>query len=376
LTADDNSSKHKAFYYPYLFFQDAGSLYKSILFFDKIYLVNPWQVGVAPRKSDGKIDYEALRKEESPFKKLEEKKLIQYLPESNLVEEHGENLSKAVGSDLTDKGFKELCSAKGKDSSYIPMRSYTGYHFKGKGFVDNIPQEYRESFDNLGKGFTSFPFIVAESIMINYAILAAANFDATPFTTSSLHDEFLSYKLRRPVKDEGVKELLKEYDYIKDTKIDLTAYTVINKKIPVLENVTLDRLLEFRDDHRKSLERFRTEMGKLASNIKSNYWDEDFKREIRDQIDREINPALQALEDSTKSFVDNLRSAAAIGATAAATAFVAAVHPGMVIGAAAIGAAATGAGNLLKDFLDKRRSSDQTKKKNGLSYILDLKKLS
>ena len=50
--------------------------------------------------------------------------------------------------------------------------------------------------------------------------------------------------------------------------------------------------LHFRDIHKDSLERFRVEMGKLATEIETNYWDSDFYRKIRDKVDLEIKPAM------------------------------------------------------------------------------------
>jgi len=215
--------------------------------------------------------------------------------------------------------------------------------------------------------FVGVSAMAGEAILLNQAIFGSREVKATPFTDFRIHHDILKFKMSRGNKDPHLKEILRDYGYTKNARIDLTAVNVINEVIPSLENVTVDDVLHFRDSHRDSLEGFRTEMGRLATEIETNYWDDDFYQKVRDRVDDEIKPKIKDLKNSTESFKDKLLRGANSAVQVAPLALVSTIFPAAPEWVGITAGASLGT---LKNVLEYDKS-ERSKKKNGLIFLLE-----
>jgi hypothetical protein len=216
----------------------------------------------------------------------------------------------------------------------------------------------------------TMPFPVGESIMINHALCASDCFKLIPITDDSIHHDFLMFKFGRMQNSKLLKRILKDYRFIKDVKNDLTAVNIISETIPALNGASLSDLLEFRDENKDCLERFRIEMAKLATEIETNFWDTDFHKKIVDAVDSKVKPSIQNLKDSVESTKARLARIFKKGVTIAPLPVVASVAPGCIPELALVASAGIFA---LDEYLENQKRK-KTRRKNGFAYLFNTQK--
>ena len=226
----------------------------------------------------------------------------------------------------------------------------------------NRDAEYREY------RHVTLPFEVGESLMINHAICASSRFALTPITDSEVHHEFLMLKLSRTKHNPLLASILKDYGYIKDIKTDLTAQNIISETVPVLTGASIQEVLEFRDENKDSLKAFRVQMGKLAAEIQTNFWDSDFQKKIIDVVDSKVKPSIEDIKASAESTKEKLARIFKRGAEIAPLPIVASIAPGCIPELAlALGAGVLALGEYLE--YEKRR---RIMRRNGFAYLLNM----
>jgi hypothetical protein len=73
------------------------------------------------------------------------------------------------------------------------------------------------------------------------------------------------------------------------------------EKLPILELASIDELLDIRKELNPYLNNFRKQIFKFSNEIKSEIWEDDFKKEIEHIFLKDITPALSEIEDSIRS---------------------------------------------------------------------------
>jgi len=204
------------------------------------------------------------------------------------LNEYKDSIIKSVSEDLDDESYKEFCGRYGKKESW------------GIGTA-RLPDDpnFNERLNIITKDEKRFevPFPSGESLLINYAILASHKYRAIPITDDEFHLAALKRKLTKKI---DMKSYHIYYNYHKNAKRDLTASRIIDLALPSIENIDVDDLIKFRNDHIHSLTKFRNGMAKLATDIQTRYYDDEFEKEIRDKIDNEIMDSLNELRESMK----------------------------------------------------------------------------
>jgi hypothetical protein len=207
------------------------------------------------------------------------------------------------------------------------------------------------------------PLMEAESLMINLALLACAEYDLCPITDDPLHHNFLCRKL-------ASKELTERFSACKlDIKEFSLVENVIRIHLPKIDDLTAEAVLGLRERCKDSLERFRLHMGALKYSLESEVWSDSFERDIRKIVDKDILPAIVELKDSLRT------KAADFGIKVLQDS--ASLSPVPLLASLAVGLpvewtlAASGGIVVLKDFLEYQMNR-KAAKRNGLSFLLDI----
>ncbi len=371
----------KALYYPYATITSAETLKKSLLYFDNIYIIDPEKASAHTKsKSTHTIE----------IQELIQTKIVKPISPLKLITKYDSVISESVIADLNDQNFIKFCQSTGVDSwtistAKVPSAIQDSTFRK---YLVNFPQLY-EAGIFVGEGPYPYPFLrerhherrrrfeiyrdvempfeVGESIMINHALSASAEYRLALITDDLIHHQALIYKYNRLKDNKILKKILEDYGLIKDVKIAMTSKKILDLTLPSMEQVQLNKILDFKRKHRKELDRFRTHMGALTTELQGNFWDEDFESKVRDMVDAKIKPAVQEIEDASKSFgetlADRARGALRItGVPIILTALIGIPLP-LILGAAA--GIVT-----LDEYLD-RYQKRRTREKNGVAYLFE-----
>jgi hypothetical protein len=248
-----------------------------------------------------------------------------------LDEDNIETLSKSISEDLQNESLKSLT----RDSGYAWWSIPTGQQlfWNGLGLLlessrdscdgqlqvqtdrvdyyrgvlnssgyDNVPVVGRTEQrirTQLGELEVQVPFLEAESLMVNIALLACSEFNLCPITDTPLHHQFLTKKLENPSAQELVQNCRKSLSLpLRESEI---ALRTIEVNLPMLEGLTAEKVLRIRDKCADSLERYRLYMGKLKHSLESEVWSADFEKAIQKVFEKEINPAINDLQNSLKT---------------------------------------------------------------------------
>lgn len=388
----------EALYYPYTRVQSSESLKAMVLYFDKIHVISPNEASIGSFS-------------DSDFNVLFSNGLLNFISPSELLRQYDRVLTKSVIDDLTDHSFLRLASARRGHpwelfSEKVP--SSLADHLLRKYFVD-IPNFYaaekathfvregpheeiaenglRELIEARHARYSeeasrarnkdaeyreyrrvTLPFEVGESLMINHAICASSRFALTPITDSDVHHEFLMLKLSRMQHHPLLKSILKDYGYIKDIKNDLTAQNIISETVPALTGASMQDVLEFRDENKDSLEAFRVQMGKLATEIQTNFWDSDFQKEIIDVVDSKVKPSIEDLKASAETTKEKLARIFKRGAEISPLPIIGSIAPGCI---PELALAASAGVLALGEYLEYAKR-ERVKRRNGFTYLLNM----
>lgn len=153
------------------------------------------------------------------------------------------------------------------------------------------------------------------------------------------------------------------------------AHEVIATQIPQLGELTAEHVLEIRSRLRDELGAFRTEVGRLASEIETNPWQPDFAHEIERTVRSKVNPAVadlrRALAGTHWRFLKHL-AGDLDSLLRTAVPFVGSIFAGFAFEqAAAVGLAAGIGGAALKTKLE----AVETKRQNALTFVLEARQV-
>jgi len=335
---------------------------------------------------------------------LEEERLVKYISPSELLRKYDNSMTKSVIDDLTNPSFLKLCQQQGlprlwkvyaeKVPSALADASFRKYlvnipnfydgQFLVHAFRETGPYERREHslYERMAERSTErthrygeirmveLPFEVGESLMINHALCACDEFSLTPITDHKFHNDALMFKFRRMQDTRLVKKLLVDYDFIKDMKTDLTSIEVISDTVPMLYRANMTDVLEFRDENKDALERFRVEMRKIVTEVEENCWDEDFRKRIIEIVDSNVNPSIQNIKDSVESIKDKFLRILKKGAEISPLPIFASLVPGCNPTIALVASAGVVA---LDEYLEASKKS-QKRRKNSFAYLFEAQK--
>jgi hypothetical protein len=373
-----------------------------ILYFDKIHLISPTETSLGH-----------LGNQESEISNLVSEGVVELISPSELLQEYDSLMTNSIINDMSDQDFLNLAEqSRGRPweiySEKVPsnladflLRKYfvdVPNFFAGKPTMPSLregpyyhPQEggmrelirrrhqtYEEIKERGEHRYDEYhefrrvtlPFEVGESIMINHALCAADHFTLTPITDDPIHHDFLLFKYRKMQNTPLLRRLLRDYRFIKDTKTNLTAVNIISETVPVLAGADIADVLEFRDQNKGALETFRVEMAKLATEIKVNFWDDDFYKEVVDITDSIVKPSIQNLKASAESTKEKFTRILSKGAKISSLPIIVSVIPGSNPELALV----AGAGVFALDEYLERQKRKREKQKNGFVYLFEAQK--
>lgn len=343
----ENSTENlRALYFPYMEVINESTLKYLILYFDKVYLISPYQA------------FDELWWKDKPF--LELIKPYEFV-NSDYLELIKENLT-------LDRENPVLQNWAEK------------YRFQFWEFHDTKANIFKTICPEMQGN--KVPFLLGESFLTSLSLCACQKYNLSPITDNPLHFKFLSSRFERISKDPNVIESLKSQGIHKAKRSARAAFLVkevLCETLPDFENLSPHSLLEFREKHIDSLHKFRVEMARLAALMELEIWEKDLENEVANIIDSQIKPALLQLKTELEtlklefasqqlSSIPNLSSnIAQVGVP-----FILSLFSGLPI-TAALG---IGIGSItltrIIDYYAKRRNK---KVKNTLAYLLDMSKL-
>lgn len=408
LSAGKTPERFEAMYYPYASIQNKETLKQSLLYFDKIHILSPefsitdkseelnqggelfaelgrdqildecpqpYQAAMERAWSDE--EWKKFTEEFEPVTKAWKRKsrskriIISLINPTDIYGRHYNEFVESVKADLKDDNFKKLAQRK----------RWLLFVDKADAFIGN--PEYSTKITLLKETFLHHQYQcivdadLAESILINHAIYASIDKKLIPFTDEPEHSRLLTHKLQRNYN--LLKDRLLEEGFIDDIKQDFLAKKVLETKLSGVTGVSFSDILNFRDDNKKELKSFRTEMGRLSTCITSEPWTPEFDSEVAQIIKSEIDPKVQDLNDQTEEFKDNMLVKYGAKAVPIAITIGTMVYAGIPLSLAVIGG--TVISKLGKDnwdifqdiFYDWKEWRHQ--KRNSMSYLFHLEKL-
>jgi len=348
----------RGLYFPYANIESAKTLKTAVLYFDKIGIIDPRACfsGESTRHRD--LHYESNVYMDK-INLLVKEGIIELVDPAKVVAKFGNEIMTGVIQDMHDPEFLALCKPFAKSAWVlasiklpddadkwlrnmlvnVPTLAREGsamteelreelweyrcelaerdpYLYERMRMIERRrfgrPGRYDDEYESqLLRGImfneyrvVKLPFAVGESVMIGHALAVAADRGFTPFCDERIHLDVLKTKFRKLRNSKILKTILCEYRYLKDAKVDLLAQDVIAETVPNLEQVPLEAILKFREKKADVLENFRVEIGKLATEIKSNPWDSDFPKYVRDIVDSKVKPALKEVENEIRGCRD------------------------------------------------------------------------
>jgi len=352
----------EALYYPYTSVLSLEGLKAMALYFEKIYIINPFhaRIGDSNRPNNAEMSI------------LEDRGVVKYIPPAELLYTYESTIAEAIKEDLADPRFRSICrSAESKYwviyESKIPRKLRSTMEKQSM----KIHKEFHlpKKTELHGERSMLLPIDLGESIMINHALCATDKFSLTPITDDNLHHELLTLKLRAS-RSKFPKKLLVDYGFVKDIKIDLAAFDVLSESVPMLYRASMIDILEFRDKNKEALNRFKTEMGRVITDVENNFWDEDFYKRVIDMIDTKVRPSLQDLRDSVETTKERFARIIKRGAALAPLPIVATLLPGcdpMLAILASAGAL------VVEEYLESAKKERRIHK-NSMAFLFDAQK--
>jgi len=283
----------EALYYPYTSILSLEGLKAIALYFEKIHIINPVHAYVGDDRPNN-----------AEMSILEDEGIVSYISPADLLYTHESTIAGAIKGDLANRRFRSICrNAEARYcciyESKIPSKLRSTIMKQSMKIHRELHLPKKMDLQG-GERSLLLPIDLGESIMINHALCATDKFSLTPVTDDDLQHKLLMLKLRLS-RSRFLRELLVDYGFVKDIKIDLAAVDVISESVPMLYRARMIDILEFRDENKEALDRFKTEMGRVITDVESNFWDEDFRNRVIDIIDAKVKPSLQDLRDSAET---------------------------------------------------------------------------
>lgn len=336
--------KFEAMYYPYASIQNQETLMQSLLYFDKIHVLSPYERTIQE-------NLEQIREISG------DRDLISIINPLRILEEYGSEFFESVKDDIDDRYFGRMKQEEKTPFEWILYGEKLGINIKGT-FPDKI---------NMQGGLAYVEGDLGESILINHTILACIGDKLTPFTDKKNHQDVLIHKMQRNF-EKYKKEYLDKRD-AKELRQNLLAQEVIKTSLPSVEGIEVTDILNFRDGHKKELKSFRKGIASLADEIKSNPWSPEFEAEI-EKIKDDIVPKVEGLKSVMQNFQSEIKRkyTKKIIPVVASLALTACTGP---LSLAVVGGSIMASSAYIDIFDDLK----EYKNLNSLTYLFEIKKI-
>lgn len=357
--------KFEAMYYPFVSVRNQETLKQMLLYFDKIHVLNPGDFTISNDKVElwhtYNLDY---------INELSRKDIISTIHPRQILRKHKSEFINSVEEDLKDEYF----------SNFKEKKEWLLYNQK-------MPRAIKEKLRDKIIEKEKFPTILkvnrdlSESVLINHAIYSCMDYNLTPITDVETHSQTLNHKIRRNY--EINKDFLYENGYVEDLKQNILASKAINRRLPGLEGIGESDILDFRDDNKDELRRFRIMMGRLASKVESEPFTPNFSAEVERIIHSDIDPLVIEIENEMQEFKDEMAVRYIKKTIPLAISFSAIAAVGLPLSIAALGGLTVGSigrgidrenvgvfESILDDWKRWRK-----KNRNSLNYLLKVERM-
>ncbi|MCZ7567040.1 MAG: hypothetical protein M5U01_00375 [Ardenticatenaceae bacterium] len=405
--------KLRTLYYSYARSFDRSFLKQVILIFDELWFSDPMERAV--RQS---IMYYNLRTGETGHKMwdsikddyefLAEKGIFKIFDPCPLVREYDGLMAQAMLCDMQDEAFMRLASETASQDYWgifrerVPPESLLAeaLSFYGTRFWET-PHSIKspmptDEFHKKGYGsyqdFSS-PYIMAVehdfipvscgySVNINHALLISESNDLALLTDDINALALLNLKYARakslaqdaPVPSPLIARRTPEYLQ----KYSLLSINVIESLLPNddLDRRSFQELIRFKESNRETVDRFRSYLFELTSQIDSEPWSPVLEKDILSLIDTKVMPEVMNVRDDLRAAYEKMFGSIVKNITATLTpTLIASVLTGLSSGqiltlstAAVAGALSITIPEIVELWQDRRKI-----KRNGLSFLLKLK---
>jgi hypothetical protein len=394
-------------YFPYADPQPSPGLLMAALLFDRIYYLEA-NFFKRPTLGDKRNDIS------DALTPLQRSGVIQEIgPDLMGIEQHffakraivDSNVSKEIQAsifkDLQNVEIKKLVESQGKVYWYIPNGQYLFWNglgiifeyssdkngklvpeifttrvdfyndlIKKQGYIASVkPFEDSRLRNSPTDLMVRLPYLAAEAMMVAIALHACREFNLTPFTDDILHHQYLVAKLKdlginnSSQEQTGSLSLVKGNDYIN------TGVRSIGIVLPQISNLTPEKVVSLREECSDELSRFRAEMRKLAYEIETKPWDDEYEDRVNSIIESQVIPAVTDFRDKLYDLKQEL------GLTLIEKAITTSPLPfflNIAIGLPIEWVLPASVGAIwLKEVLDYYRKKSYIKK-NGVSFLINL----
>lgn len=334
----------EAMYYPYASIRNQDALIQSLLYFDKIHVLSPYEWTI-------RENLKQIREISS------DKDLISIINPLRILEDYGGEFFESVKDDINDQYFGRIKKEEKTPFEWILYDEKLGINIK-RTFPDKITMQ---------NGLAYVEGDLGESILINHTILACIGDKLTPFTDKKNHQDVLIHKMQRNF-EKYKKEYLSKRD-VKEVRQNLLAQEVIKTSLPSVEGIKVTDVLNFRDGHKRELKSFRKGMASLADKLKSEPWSPEFEAEI-EKIKDNIMPKVEGLKSGMQTFQSDMKRnyKKKIIPVVASLVFTACTGP---LSLAVVGGYMISSGVYMDIFDDLK----EYKNLNSLTYLFEIKKI-
>lgn len=285
----------EAMYYPYASIKNEETLKQSLLYLDRIHVLTPYESTISDNLKELKKMNSHFWGVKNLFRQVEEstnEKIITTVHPNSILSNYKNDFINSIKEDLNDDFF----------SQYNDQESWMLYDEKMPRQMMQIG--FNNKIERRGGGILKVSKDLGESILINHVIYSCIDQKLTPLTDEIEHSRVLNHKIIRSY--EKYKTFLYENGYIEDIKHQILTKKVIEKQLSGIEGIDIRNVIDFREDNKQELRRFRIKMGQLSSKIKSEPFDPEFENEILQIIKNEIDPSIEALNSSMEGFKDEM----------------------------------------------------------------------
>ena len=275
-------------YYPFVRFPKIDILKKTALYFDTIHIIRPSSVEVRSNTVEGYLHQEGI---------------IKYIDPKDNIGTYPEMFDRLVESDY--HYFSSIYRNYTNANDYWIYRDKASHRHQKK-FFDNFSGCTEHPFRR-GLHRMSYPYGI--SLLLNHVYLSSMQMNLSPITNDIPHDFLLKAKLEKVASDINnprLRATLDKYDIT--VRKDVFAQKIINQTLPTVGNLSVSKIMEIRDDHKKELSRFRNHVSKLSASISVNYWNLDLDSQMQKIIDYELIPSIDDLKISLENEKTELKA--------------------------------------------------------------------
>ncbi len=384
----------KALYFPYAQMR-LETLKEAALYFDEVYCIDPESMGGRPGTVAGVVEPTAEPSELSELWELVNANVCRAVRPEEVRSQWDDLLAESVAADLQDKRYVQLC-ARSRWQSWSLAETKMGGDLVhdlvdlARDVPRHLPAGVREwiedrvtfSVPEFSEGvhmgmdvrYVNLPFVLGESILVNLAMCACAELDASPLTDDRFHYLVLKAKYARARQDPDLSHLLATEGIIQSATEQALVREVMRSTLPAVGDLPAGEVLRIRDKLKSQLDDFRVEMGLVAGEIEEKPWDQAFEARVKQMVNTRLRPRLRALKWDLQGERDRywMEQVPADVTKVARSGWLTSVLTGTP-GAGVILAAGKSLVNVASGWLGHRRQ-DRALKRNGLTYLVELRR--